>query len=120
MSESFNAIESFHPAGTPEVSLAIRWRRLRINSTLLTGISLLLLVILVAIIAPLLTPYNPIAQDLNSAFLPPGSPGHILGTDNFGRDELSRIIISERQASVALSRFLLGTRDRGRPKGGGP
>lgn len=35
-------------------------------------------------------------------------------------DELSRIIISERQASVALSRFLLGTRDRGRPKGGGP
>lgn len=96
MSESFNAIESFHPAGMPEVSLAIRWRRLRINSTLLTGISLLLLVILVAIIAPLLTPYNPIAQDLNSAFLPPGSPGHILGTDNFGRDELSRIIYATR------------------------
>jgi peptide/nickel transport system permease protein len=96
MSESLNTVELFRPAGMPEVSLATRWKRLRINGTLLTGIILLLLVILVAIAAPLLTPYNPIAQDLNSAFLPPGSPGHGLGTDNFGRDEFSRIIYATR------------------------
>jgi len=92
---TFNT-ESVRPLESPRVSLSVRWRRLRINSTLLTGILLLALVILIAILAPLLTPYDPIVQDLNSAFLPPGSPAHVLGTDNFGRDELSRIIYSTR------------------------
>jgi peptide/nickel transport system permease protein len=96
MSESSSTIASFRPRGTSQASLAIQWKRLRINSTLLTGTIMLLLVILVAISAPLLTPYDPIVQDLNSAFLPPGSPGHILGTDNFGRDEFSRIIFATR------------------------
>jgi peptide/nickel transport system permease protein len=75
------------------------WARVkhwRLNATLVTGLVMLLLVLLVAVAAPLLTPYNPIAQDLGSAFLPPGSPGHPLGTDNFGRDELSRIIFGTR------------------------
>ena len=52
--------------------------------------------ILAAIAAPLLTPYNPIAQNLNAAFLPPRSPGHPLGTDNFGRDIWSRIVYGTR------------------------
>jgi peptide/nickel transport system permease protein len=96
MSESFSVIESLRPVSISQPSLVTRWKRLRINSTLLTGMIMLALVILVAIGAPLLTPYDPIVQDLNSAFLPPGSPGHILGTDNFGRDEFSRIIFSTR------------------------
>ena len=96
MSESSGTIASFRPRGISQASLAVQWKRLRINSTLLTGIIMLLLVILVAIGAPLLTPYDPIVQDLNSAFLPPGSPGHFLGTDNFGRDEFSRIIFATR------------------------
>ena len=96
MSESSSTIASFRPRGTSQASLAIQWKRLRINSTLLTGTIMLLLVILVAIAAPLLTPYDPIVQDLNSAFLPPGSLGHFLGTDNFGRDEFSRIIFATR------------------------
>ncbi len=97
MSESVNM--TAEPAALTEpqwTSLAIRWRRLRINSALLSGIIILILVVMVAFLAPLLTPYDPIAQDLNSAFLPPGSPGHFLGTDNFGRDEFSRIIFSTR------------------------
>jgi peptide/nickel transport system permease protein len=80
----------------PQASFVTYWKRLRINGTLLSGVTMLVLVILVAIAAPLLTPYDPIVQDLNSAFLPPGSPGHILGTDNFGRDEFSRIIFAIR------------------------
>ena len=96
MSETFSSIASLRPRSLSQPSLLTRWKRLRINGTLLTGIIMLALVILVAMGAPLLTPYNPIAQDLNSAFLPPGSPGHILGTDNFGRDEFSRIIFSTR------------------------
>jgi peptide/nickel transport system permease protein len=84
------------PTTTSRVSLSRRWKKLRINSVLLTGIILLVFEILVSIAAPLLTPYNPIAQDLNNSFLAPGSPGHILGTDNFGRDEFARIIYSTR------------------------
>jgi peptide/nickel transport system permease protein len=76
--------------------LVLRWRRLRINSALLAGTLILIGVVIVAIIAPALTPFDPIVQDLNSAFLAPGSPGHFLGTDNFGRDEFSRIIYSIR------------------------
>jgi peptide/nickel transport system permease protein len=70
----------------------VAWRRLRLNSVFIAGVLMLLMVIAGALAAPLLTPYDPIAQDLNSAFLPPLSPGHPLGTDNFGRDIWSRII----------------------------
>jgi peptide/nickel transport system permease protein len=55
---------------------------------------LLAVVVLTAICAPLLTPYDPIAQNLAEAFKPPLSPNHILGTDNFGRDMWSRIVFS--------------------------
>jgi peptide/nickel transport system permease protein len=91
-----SALKSFRPVAVPQASFVTYWKRLRINGTLLSGVTMLVLVILVAIAAPLLTPYDPIVQDLNSAFLPPGSPGHILGTDNFGRDEFSRIIFAIR------------------------
>ncbi len=82
--------------GAPGTPLTVRWRRLRINSALLSGLVILVLVVGIALFAPWLTAYDPIVQDLNSAFLPPGSAGHILGTDNFGRDEFSRIIFSTR------------------------
>jgi len=81
--------------GTGE-GLAKRVLRLRLNSMIIAGAILLLLVILIALLAPLLTPYDPIVQDLNSAFLPPLSPAHPLGTDNFGRDELARILFGAR------------------------
>ena len=69
---------------------------MRLNAMIVGGTIMLLFTIAVGFAAPLLTPYNPIAQDLNSAFLPPLSPGHPLGTDNFGRDELARIIFAVR------------------------
>lgn len=77
-------------------SMATRVKRLHLNPTLIMGAMLLAVVIAVAIFAPLLTPYDPIVQDLGSAFLPPGSPSHLLGTDNFGRDTFSRITFSTR------------------------
>ena len=75
---------------------AVRLRGIRLAPTLLTGLALLTLVVLVAIAAPLLTPYDPIEQRFTEAFLPPLSQGHILGTDNFGRDIWSRIAYSTR------------------------
>ncbi len=71
-------------------------RRLHIGGTLLLGLLLLVAILLIAIFAPVLSPYDPIAQQLDQAFLPPGSAGHLLGTDNYGRDMLSRIIYSTR------------------------
>ncbi len=71
-------------------------QRLNIRGTLLLGLVLLAIILLIALFAPLLSPYNPIAQDLGNAFSAPLSHGHLLGTDNFGRDELSRIIFGTR------------------------
>lgn len=72
------------------------FQRLNIRGTLLVGLTLLGIILLVALFAPLLAPYDPIKQDLGAAFSKPFSSGHILGTDNYGRDELSRIIFSTR------------------------
>ena len=71
-------------------------QRLNIRGPLLLGLILLGLIILIALIAPLIAPYNPIEQNLGAAFTKPLSAGHLLGTDNYGRDELSRIIFGTR------------------------
>jgi peptide/nickel transport system permease protein len=79
-----------------QLSFSMRLQKVGLNPTLLAGLALLALVILVALGAPLLTPYDPIVQKLDEAFQPPLSPAHILGTDNFGRDIWSRILYSTR------------------------
>ena len=72
------------------------FQRLNIRGPLLLGLILLGIILLIALIAPLIAPYNPIEQNLGAAFTKPLSPGHLLGTDNYGRDELSRIIFGTR------------------------
>jgi len=61
------------------------------------GLSLFLVFIISAVFAPALAPYDPLKQELGAAKLPPawsegGTWDHPLGTDNLGRDNLSRII----------------------------
>ncbi len=56
---------------------------------------LLVLVIVATLLAPLLTPYNPLALSPTDRMLPPG-PHHLLGTDEFGRDVLTRILFGAR------------------------
>jgi peptide/nickel transport system permease protein len=86
------------PSLAPELRLPVglRLQKVGLNATLLAGLILLGLVFVAAIAAPLLTPYDPIAQKLTEAFRAPLSPGHLLGTDNFGRDVWSRILYSTR------------------------
>jgi peptide/nickel transport system permease protein len=60
-------------------------------STLVTGGGLLGAFLVLALAAPLVAPYDPIAHDLAARLRPP-SAQHLLGTDNFGRDVLSRVI----------------------------
>jgi ABC-type dipeptide/oligopeptide/nickel transport system permease subunit len=59
---------------------------------------LLLILVGTALAAPLLAPSDPTDQRLDARFLPPGSDGHPLGTDEFGRDVLSRVIYGSRAA----------------------
>ncbi len=65
-----------------------------------------------ALAAPVLTPFGPTSQNLDERFLAPGTNGHILGTDDFGRDILSRILFGSRSAllvgvvSVAIASVL--------------
>lgn len=61
------------------------------NGALLAGLIIVGIVTLVAIFAPLLAPYDPIKQDLLSTLQSP-SGAHWLGTDQFGRDVLSRLM----------------------------
>ena len=57
----------------------------------MSAAALCLFWLVVALAAPWLAPYDPIAQDLKATLQPPNA-AHLLGTDNFGRDILSRII----------------------------
>src|SRR5205085_8122326 len=59
--------------------------------------------IFIALLAPVLAPYRPDAQDLAARLQPPGSR-HLLGTDDLGRDILSRLIFGAR---VSLSVVLV-------------
>lgn len=70
-----------------------RWNR--INRTLYLGAFLVVLVFLVAWIGPLFLPYDPIVQDLSVSMQGP-SAEHLLGTDQFGRDVLTRILYGMR------------------------
>ena len=61
------------------------------------GLVIILLLILMAVFAPLIAPYDPAAQAITARLKPPvwmarGTWDHLLGTDNLGRDVLSRII----------------------------
>lgn len=70
-------------------------------ATTVAGAFVLLLVVM-AVFAPLLAPYDPYAQDLLARLQPPSS-AHWLGTDDYGRDVLSRLIYGARislQASL--------------------
>ncbi len=73
------------------------WRRFAENRLALVGLAILVLLLFVAAFADLLAPYNPVQGDLrNARLLPPGTAGYLLGTDDQGRDILSRLIHGSR------------------------
>lgn len=74
----------------------LNWLRLRRNPLAMAGLLITVILLLVALLAPWLAPHDPIAQDLSQRLLPPLSPGYPMGTDEFGRDILSRILFGSR------------------------
>ena len=74
---------------------------MRRNLPLAVGGVIVATAAIVAILAPLLVPHDPFAQNLSARFIPPawlpgGSPDHLMGTDQLGRDYFSRLILGTR------------------------
>lgn len=82
------------------------WRRLRANTAAVVGLGYIVLMVVLAVIGPLLAPYDPNAIPLDaSANTPPfwmegGSWVHPLGTDSLARDELSRLLYGARISMI--------------------
>ena len=68
-----------------------RWLALQRNPLALVGLAIVVGLIVVAALAPWIAPYSPVLQDLDNRLLPP-SAAHWMGTDDLGRDILSRIL----------------------------
>lgn len=76
----------------PEQSqLALAFRRFRRNRLAVLSSLFIVVYIVVAFLAPVIAPYDPIAQELDNALQPPNAL-HWFGTDYFGRDILSRVL----------------------------
>jgi len=81
---------------TKEISLwKLSWNQLRKHKVALAGGIFVILFILIAITAPVISPYDPLKTDFQSALKAP-SFVHLFGTDHFGRDVFSRIIYGAR------------------------
>jgi peptide/nickel transport system permease protein len=71
----------------------------------LIGLGVIAAIVLMALAAPWIAPYDPYAQDLGKRLIPPlwdarGSSAHVLGTDHLGRDYLSRLLYGARISLV--------------------
>lgn len=77
-------------------------KRLFKNSSFVISLSVLLLITIIAIFAKSLAPYDPLAIDAENVLMP-ASISHPLGTDNFGRDILSRMLFGLRPTLLIAS-----------------
>ncbi len=66
------------------------------------GLGIILIETLCALSAPVISPKDPFEQDLTKKILPPRTGGHILGTDELGRDRWSRLIHGARVVLIIL------------------
>jgi peptide/nickel transport system permease protein len=100
------AQESIRPAHVAILDLVRTHRRVA------GAAALLALLFLVALLSPVISPYNPVLAHPDDSYLRPLSPGHLLGTDELGRDLLSRVLwgarVSLPVAFVAVSVGLVG------------
>jgi peptide/nickel transport system permease protein len=80
--------------------LQIAWRNFKRNRTGVAGAVIVLTILLVALLCPVLSPQDPLKMTPRK--LQPPSKAHLLGTDQYGRDQLSRLIHGTK-ASMAVS-----------------
>ena len=106
--------EATEVAGAPmSYWRTVAWRLTRDPTTLVAG-GVLLVIALAAILAPLIAPYDPNAGSIRLRLAAVGSASHVLGTDEQGRDMLSRLLWGGRMTLLAgltpvVVAFLSGT-----------
>lgn len=83
------------------------WRKFRRNRMGMVGLIVVAFYVTIAALAPLIAPWDPDAVDLMNVAMPP-SAAHWMGTDQFGRDILSRIIYGA-QTSLLLGFCVVGS-----------
>jgi peptide/nickel transport system permease protein len=88
-------------AGRPDTSPAPR-RSPRAGLQLTVSLTLITVIVAAAVLAQWVAPYGPLDGDPSKKYLPVGAEGHLLGTDELGRDLLSRVIYGAR-TSLLLS-----------------
>ncbi len=71
------------------------WQRMLRNRNLMLGLGIILMILVLGLAAPLLTPYNPLAPNFSATLLPP-SLHHLFGTDDLGRDIFTRVLYGAR------------------------
>ncbi len=97
--------------------MAEAWARMKTQPIAVVSLAVVALLVLIAVFADLIVPFSKaITQVAADKLLPPGTNGHILGTDGFGRDMFARIIHGTRTAleiglisagaSIIVSTFL--------------
>jgi ABC-type dipeptide/oligopeptide/nickel transport system permease subunit len=82
--------------------------RVRDDRSLLTGIALAVVVVAVALVGPLLVGADPNAPDYAAKLQPPGTK-HLLGTDQFGRDQAARMVVGLRRSLTSALIVLAGS-----------
>src|SRR5215471_14813251 len=89
------------PTGTPmSYWQLVRWR-LRRDKVTLTAAAVILGIVLSAILAPYLAPHDPLQGSIRKRLAPVGTAGYMLGTDEQGRDMLSRLLFGGRLSLTA-------------------
>ena len=73
-------------------------RQLRRHGLGILGLLVASLAVLVALAAPWLAPHDPLRSDFSAGLKPPGTPDHLFGTDQLGRDLFSRVLYGARVA----------------------
>ncbi len=85
------------------------WHKFCRNKSAVVGLIIISLMILMGVLAPVLSPHDPNQINVLQTYLPPFSEGHILGTDDLGRDLLSRLLYGARMSIVvAIGATVLG------------
>lgn len=96
----------------PKSARKAKWARLGKSLTPIRAVALayIALLVLVVLFGQWLMPHNPLQQDITRRLIPPGSAGHLLGTDAFGRDILSRLIAGGQiEIIIAVCTMLLAS-----------
>ena len=83
-------------AASQEPRHASAWQIFTRNKLAIVGLCFILFWVIVALVAPFVAPYDPTGINFADKLVAPGVNGHILGTDQYGRDVLSRIMYGAR------------------------